>query len=177
MAALLWVLVVAMYTKPVVSFSTAAPPLHDHLEAFSSPLFSNHWRIRSTRATAVSSLALGRQRQAIRSPAGRARHTFYKSHNRQRSRWYATRDENYSLEVEEPEQVQTLLQLCKTTWHYTLQRVLKWSNQPFSQRQQWAILMVFYFFHLTVLSQRCLLFGWQLIPNNKGHFCSVGWDS
>lgn len=58
-----------------------------------------------------------------------------------------------------------------------LQALLQLCSQPLSQLQQWAILVAFYFFHLIVLSQHTILFGWQLIPNNKGHFCSVGWDS
>jgi len=42
---------------------------------------------------------------------------------------------------------------------------------------QFAITMGFYVLHLFVLTQRQVTFPFQLIPNDKGHFCSIGYDS
>lgn len=42
---------------------------------------------------------------------------------------------------------------------------------------QFAITIFFYVFHLFVLSQNQVVFPFQLVPNEKGHFCGLGWDS
>jgi hypothetical protein len=73
---------------------------------------------------------------------------------------------------------QTLInKLVQTTIPKTAKRILDWCNRPFNQVQQWSMLLVYYSFHLVVLSQHFIMFPFQIIPNNKGHFCSVGWDS
>ena len=84
-------------------------------------------------------------------------------------------NEYYNMEMGDP--FQTLFRMLKTTCQYTTRQFLRWCDRPLTQVQQWSILLVYYFFHLMVLSQHSILFGWQVIPNNKGHFCSVGWDS
>ena len=42
---------------------------------------------------------------------------------------------------------------------------------------QFAVAMALYIFHISVLAQRSIPFPFQLIPNNKGHFQSIGLDS
>jgi hypothetical protein len=42
---------------------------------------------------------------------------------------------------------------------------------------QLVTLLALYIFHLTVLTQRSIPFPFQLIPNERGHFQSVGLDS
>jgi len=42
---------------------------------------------------------------------------------------------------------------------------------------QFGILMILYIFHLVVLSQKLMIFPYQLIPNDKGRFQSIGLDS
>ena len=78
-----------------------------------------------------------------------------------------------SSESEPASKLRQVLAISRTTF----QAILRVCDRPLSQLQQWSLLLAFYLFHLMVLSQNTLLFGWQLIPNNKGHFCSVGWDS
>lgn len=38
-------------------------------------------------------------------------------------------------------------------------------------------LLIFYYLHLTIFTQNCIAFPFQLIPNNKGKFQSIGLDS
>ena len=45
------------------------------------------------------------------------------------------------------------------------------------KKQQYSIVLLLYIFHLTVLTQKELVFPIQLIPNKKGHFTGIGWDS
>jgi hypothetical protein len=42
---------------------------------------------------------------------------------------------------------------------------------------QFMVAMALYIFHISVLAQRSIPFPCQLIPNNKGHFQSIGLDS
>lgn len=42
---------------------------------------------------------------------------------------------------------------------------------------QFAVVLLLYFFHLLILTQNELVFPVQLIPNDKGHFTGIGWDS
>lgn len=42
---------------------------------------------------------------------------------------------------------------------------------------QLLITICFYIFHLFVLAQHQVVFPFQLIPNEKGHFVGIGWDS
>ena len=42
---------------------------------------------------------------------------------------------------------------------------------------QLAAVLLLYVFHLTVLTQRSISFPFQLIPNERGHFQSIGLDS
>jgi hypothetical protein len=42
---------------------------------------------------------------------------------------------------------------------------------------QFAVAMALYIFHVSVLAQRSIPFPFQLIPNNKGQFQSIGLDS
>lgn len=42
---------------------------------------------------------------------------------------------------------------------------------------QLAAVLLLYIFHLTVLTQRSISFPFQLIPNERGHFQSIGLDS
>ena len=42
---------------------------------------------------------------------------------------------------------------------------------------QLMVVLLCYIFHMTVLAQRSLSFPIQLIPNERGHFQSIGWDS
>lgn len=42
---------------------------------------------------------------------------------------------------------------------------------------QFVVVMLLYTLHLVVLSSHAIVFPVQLIPNNKGHFSSIGWDS
>jgi hypothetical protein len=44
-------------------------------------------------------------------------------------------------------------------------------------RNQLLVALLLYVFHLQVLTQRALAFPFQLIPNNQGHFQSIGLDS
>lgn len=68
-------------------------------------------------------------------------------------------------------------------------------SSPNQQRPQWArdwmptwlltlrptiqvaTVVLLYVFHLTVLTQRSISFPFQLIPNDRGHFESIGLDS
>ena len=59
----------------------------------------------------------------------------------------------------------TFRQFFSTAWRYT------------EQRQQYAVVLLFYFFHLTILTQREWVLPFQLLPSNKGHFTGIGWDS
>ena len=54
--------------------------------------------------------------------------------------------------------------LLKSSTHY----------HPFIQ---FLLLVIAYIFHLTVLTQHSIVFPFQLVPNDKGHFQSLGWDS
>lgn len=45
------------------------------------------------------------------------------------------------------------------------------------EEQQYAVVIALYLFHLAVLTQRELVFPFQLLPSRKGHFTGVGWDS
>lgn len=49
--------------------------------------------------------------------------------------------------------------------------------QYIQQKQQYTVVGLLYLFHLTVLTQHEVLFPVQLIPNDKGHFTGIGWDS
>lgn len=42
---------------------------------------------------------------------------------------------------------------------------------------QWLCMIALYLFHLGVLSQRAIVFPFQLLPSADGHFTGVGWDS
>jgi hypothetical protein len=42
---------------------------------------------------------------------------------------------------------------------------------------QLLTVLLTYIFHMTVLAQRSISFPFQLIPNDRGHFQSIGWDS
>ena len=48
------------------------------------------------------------------------------------------------------------------------------SMRPLAQA---AVAMALYIFHISVLAQRSIPFPFQLIPNNKGYFQSIGLDS
>lgn len=54
---------------------------------------------------------------------------------------------------------------------------LKMAWAYIQQKQQYSIVLLFYLFHLVVLTQNELVFPVQLIPNKKGHFTGIGWDS
>ena len=49
--------------------------------------------------------------------------------------------------------------------------------QNLSPLTQLITLIGIYIFHLTVLSQNLIIFPFQLIPNDRGFFQSIGWDS
>lgn len=42
---------------------------------------------------------------------------------------------------------------------------------------QLVTVLVAYIFHMLVLSRHAIVFPYQLIPNERGHFQSIGWDS
>jgi hypothetical protein len=42
---------------------------------------------------------------------------------------------------------------------------------------QFVVALALYIFHVSVLAQRSIPFPFQLIPNDKGHFQSIGLDS
>lgn len=42
---------------------------------------------------------------------------------------------------------------------------------------QLLTILLAYIFHMTVLAQHCISFPFQLIPNDRGHFQTIGWDS
>ncbi|KAG7342441.1 CAAX protease self-immunity-domain containing protein [Nitzschia inconspicua] len=42
---------------------------------------------------------------------------------------------------------------------------------------QLGMALVLYLFHTLVLTQHCIVFPFQLLPNNRGYFTSIGWDS
>lgn len=44
-------------------------------------------------------------------------------------------------------------------------------------KQQYTVVCLLYIFHLTVLTQKELVFPIQLLPNKKGHFTGIGLDS
>jgi membrane protease YdiL (CAAX protease family) len=44
-------------------------------------------------------------------------------------------------------------------------------------KSQFVVVIALYIFHITVLAQRQVVFPMQLIPNDKGHFTGIGWDS
>lgn len=44
-------------------------------------------------------------------------------------------------------------------------------------KQQYAVVLLLYLFHLSVLTQHELVFPVQLLPSKKGHFTGIGWDS
>ena len=141
------------------------PPLHLSGNRKSSALSSQYSQLPSrTSACSTSSALFRRQGTSAASPSLRLglhplRQRGSRTARTATSSQASSRPNNHSRFVMK---LQALLQRC---------------NQPLSQLQQWAILVAFYLFHLIVLSQHTILFGWQLIPNNKGHFCSVGWDS
>eukprot|EP00977_Amphora_coffeiformis_P010598 scaffold2500_cov176-Amphora_coffeaeformis.AAC.9 len=45
------------------------------------------------------------------------------------------------------------------------------------KKQQYSVVLLLYIFHLTILTQKELVFPFQLLPNKKGHFTGIGWDS
>lgn len=56
-------------------------------------------------------------------------------------------------------------------------RRLKFLLDYVQQKQQYTVVLLLYLFHLAVLTQHELVFPVQLIPNDKGHFTGIGWDS
>jgi hypothetical protein len=42
---------------------------------------------------------------------------------------------------------------------------------------QLILILLAYIFHMTILAQHSISFPIQLIPNDKGHFQNIGWDS
>ncbi|CAB9523630.1 CAAX amino terminal protease family (Partial), partial [Seminavis robusta] len=117
-----------------------------------------------------------RWRSDFASPANQ-RHLSVINTRRQRRDLVRIQSSEETSSWKEGESMAALVQRIRSMLTDTTQKVIQWCHRPFTQAQQWAILLVYYFFHLMVLSQHVILFPFQLIPNNKGHFCFLGWDS
>jgi hypothetical protein len=155
----------------------SSTPLRSDSSSWRARLSSSSGYPRRQQLVASTSLFSRQSHQLFRSESSRSIHRYSNSALRGSSNSdHHPYTSTTFMEMGDP--FQTLAKLFTATLKYTLNRFLAWCNRPnMTEYQQWAILLVYYFFHLMVLSQHCILFGWQLIPNSKGHFCSVGWDS
>jgi membrane protease YdiL (CAAX protease family) len=104
--------------------------------------------------------------------------TSYHTHTHPVRRWAAAMDHPHSHDSQShPLNVTAAPQPPSQGFLSRAQRTLFKSSTHYHPALQCLILLASYIFHLTVLTQHSIIFPFQLIPNNKGHFQSLGWDS